>query len=125
MLFWIELCIFLRHGLRIRHGSTASVPADVTFATKPSLARQMIERSLRAGLPFELVAAGNVYGVGEIEMGLRHAGKGYVLGVASRHWFNSWGLGELPIAGEARDIARNSRKGLGVVSARHGTKGER
>lgn len=46
----------------------------------------MIERSLRAGLPFEWVAADSVYGVGEIEMGLRHAGNGYVLGVAGSHW---------------------------------------
>nr|WP_252507470.1 transposase [Zymomonas mobilis] len=103
--------------------STASVPADVTFVTKPSLARQMIERSLRAGLPFEWVAADSVYGVGEIEMGLRHAGKGYVLGMAGSHWFNSWGLEERPIAGEARDIAQNAPEKAWVsLSAGHGIK---
>ena len=106
--------------------SSASVPTDVAFATKPSLARQMIERSLRAGLSFEWVAADSVYGVGEIEMGLRHAAKGYVLGVAGNHWFNSWGLGERPVAGEARDIARNAPEQAWVsLSAGHGTKGER
>lgn len=65
--------------------SIASVPAAVRFAAKPSLARQMIECSLHAGLPFEWVAADSVYGVGEIEMGLRHAGK---RDVAGSHWFN-------------------------------------
>jgi hypothetical protein len=31
------------------------------------------------------------YGTGEIEMALRHAGKGYVLGVHANSQFNSWG----------------------------------
>ena len=41
----------------------------------------MIERAIAAGVPFAWVAADSVYGVGEIEMALRRAGKGYVLGV--------------------------------------------
>ena len=40
----------------------------------------MIERAIAAGVPFAWVAADSVYGVGEIEMALRRAGKGYVLG---------------------------------------------
>jgi hypothetical protein len=31
-----------------------------------------------------------VYGIGEIEMVLRREAKGYVLGVAASHRFNSW-----------------------------------
>ncbi|GEO38400.1 hypothetical protein SAE02_25480 [Skermanella aerolata] len=43
----------------------------------------MIERAIGAGVPFVWVAVDSVYGVGEVEMTLRRAGKGYVLGVAS------------------------------------------
>ena len=35
---------------------------DVAFATKPELARQMIERAVKAGVPFSWVAADEVYG---------------------------------------------------------------
>jgi SRSO17 transposase len=53
------------------------------FATKPRLAKRMIEQAIAAGVPFAWVAADNVYGVGEIEMALRQAGKGYVLGCSA------------------------------------------
>src|SRR5450755_2413418 len=35
---------------------------DVAFATKPELARQMLERAVKAGVPFAWVAADEVYG---------------------------------------------------------------
>ena len=68
-----------------------SVPEGAGFATKPQLAVRMIERALATGLPFSWVAADTVYGVGDVERALRRAGKGYVLGVASSHWFGSLG----------------------------------
>ena len=70
---------------------TTYVPGDVSFSTKPQLAAEMIERALAAGVPFRWVAADSVYGVGDIERDLRQAGKGYVLGINSNHWFASWG----------------------------------
>src|SRR6201985_487665 len=66
------------------------VPNDVGFAPKPKIARRMIARAIAAGVPFRWVAADSVYGVGDIERDLRPAGKGYVLGVNSNHWFVSW-----------------------------------
>lgn len=36
------------------------------------------------------MAADSVYGVGDIEMALRRAGKGYVLGVGAKHSSKSW-----------------------------------
>ena len=75
----------------------AHVPQEIIasasggFATKPALARAMIERAIVAGVPFSFVAANTVYGVGDIEMALRRAGKGYVLGVKSNDPFRSWG----------------------------------
>src|ERR671912_2456247 len=84
--------------------AAAHVPEDVTFATKPQLARAMIERAIAADVPFAWVAADSVYGVGEIEMALRRAGKGYVLGVSGAHQFNSW-VGKPLLAGTAEEIA--------------------
>ena len=40
----------------------AGIGDDVAFATKPELARQMIERAIGAGMPFAWVAADEAYG---------------------------------------------------------------
>ena len=40
----------------------AHVPAEVTFTTKPELARRMLERTLNAGLPVAWVTGDTVYG---------------------------------------------------------------
>ena len=103
----------------------AYVPDDVGFSTKPALAAQMIERAIAAGVPFRWVAADSVYGVGDIERNLRRAGKGYVLGVNSNHWFASWG--KLQFAtGTAEDIAKTKQPSdWRRLSAGAGTKGLR
>jgi SRSO17 transposase len=101
------------------------VPQGVVFATKPALASQMIERAIAADVPFSWVAADTVYGVGDIEMGLRRAGKGYVLGVAGNHHFGSWG-NKPPVAGTAEDIAEGlDASAWKRLSAGEGTKGPR
>ena len=84
--------------------ASAHVPNDISFATKPRIAVQMIERALAANVPFAWVAADAVYGVGEVEQALRRAGRGYVLGVTGAHRFHSWGKEKL-IAGSAEEIA--------------------
>ena len=71
--------------------TAAHVPDNVSFATKPQIARKMIVRAIAAKMPFSFVAADSVYGTGDIETALRKAGKGYVLGVAANRVFNSWG----------------------------------
>ncbi|NJD24688.1 MAG: IS701 family transposase [Betaproteobacteria bacterium] len=95
------------------------------FATKPALALAMSERAIAANVPFSFVAADTVYGVGDIEMALRRAGKGYVLGVKSNDTFSSWGKPNA-VAGTAKEIADclplSAWKRL---SAGSGTKGER
>jgi SRSO17 transposase len=90
----------------------AHVPADVEFSTKPQLAAGMIERAIAVRVPFAWVAGDTVYGVGDIERDLRRAGKGYVLGVSSAHWFGSWSR-ERAIGGSAEEIARHCRRQSG------------
>lgn len=104
--------------------AAAHVPPGTVFATKPALARQMIERAIAADVPFSWVAADTVYGVGEIEMALRAAGKGYVLGVAGNHRFSSWN--KPPVAGAAEAIAQDlDAAAWKRLSAGEGTKGPR
>ena len=101
------------------------VPEAVVFATKPALAVQMIRRALSTGVPFAWVAADAVYGVGDVELALRRACKGYVLGVKSDHHFGSW-AGKPPVAGTAAEIARELEPGAWQrLSAGEGTKGPR
>jgi SRSO17 transposase len=103
----------------------ARVPQEVGFVTKPRLAGDMFKRAITAGVPFSWVAADSVYGVGEFEMTLRQAGKGYVLGVNSGHSFNSW-IGKPEVAGTAEEITKNlDPAAWRRVSAGEGTKGAR
>ena len=76
-------------------------------------------------MPFGWVAGDSIYGVGEIEIALRRAGKGYVLGVNASHPFGSWGDKPL-LAGTAVAIARGLGKAAWQrLSAGAGSKGER
>ena len=95
------------------------------FATKPALALAMIKRAIAAKVPFAFVAADTVYGVGDIEMSLCRAGKGYVLGVKSTEQFHSWGKPQI-ISGTAKEIADGLPAAAWArLSAGAGTKGER
>ncbi len=105
--------------------AAAHVPPEVGFATKPHLATQMIERAVAAGVPFAWVVGDSIYGVGELEMALRRAGKGYVLGASAAHGFNSWG-GKPAVAGTAAAIAQGlDASAWQRLSAGKGTKGDR
>jgi SRSO17 transposase len=103
----------------------AHVPEDVGFATKPQMARKMIARAIAAKVPFAFVATDTVYGTGDIETLLRKAGKGYVLGVAGNHVFNSWGKKQFA-RGTAAEIAQSlPKKAWRRMPSGEGTKGPR
>ena len=108
-----------------RRRTATHVPEKLAFATKPQLALTIIERAIATDVPFAWVAADSVYGVGEIEMALRREAKGYVLGVAASHRFNSW-IDKPEVAGTAEGIADALDPGAWQrLSAGRGTKGER
>jgi SRSO17 transposase len=90
------------------------VPNGIAFATKPALAVKMISHALAVNVPFSWVAADSVYGVGDIEMALRHAGNGYVLGVSANRHFGSW-RGKLARQAAGRRRGRGNRAGSGFL----------
>ena len=105
--------------------AAAHVPSGIGFATKPRLATEMVRRAIAAKVPFAWVTADAVYGVGEVEMALRKAGKGYVLGVSATHQFNSW-IGKPVVAGTAEEIAQDlDASAWQRLSAGEGSKGAR
>jgi SRSO17 transposase len=105
--------------------AAAHVPEEVGFATKPQLASRMIRQAIEADVPFAWVAADSVYGIGALEMDLRRAGKGYVLGVASNHQFTSW-IGKPAVSGTADEIMQGlDAPDWRPLSAGEGTKGPR
>ena len=62
------------------------VPADVPFATKPVLAREMIAAALDTGMPCAFVLADAVYGSdSRLRRMLEGRGQSYVLAVRSNH----------------------------------------
>src|SRR5436305_2232601 len=85
----------------------------------------MVEAGIGGGGAFGLVVGDSIYGVSEVEMALRRAGKGYVLGVAATSQFNSWGA-KPPVAGTAAEIAGAlDPSAWRRLSAGAGAKGER
>ena len=105
--------------------AAAHAPADIGFATKPQLARRMAERTIANGVPFAWVTADTVYGVSELEMALRRAGKGYVLGMPRTQ--GVWSSGTRPdVSGTAEDVASALAPAAWQrLSAGAGTKGPR
>jgi SRSO17 transposase len=101
----------------------AGVPAHVGFATKPQLAWRMIERAVRAKVPFAWFAADEAYGDnGPLRAQLEGHRIGYVLAVSCDH--------RVP-AGGGRTIradnlaARLPRRAWQRLSAGKGAKGHR
>jgi SRSO17 transposase len=109
--------------------SSTIVSSTLFFAgcwrTQPALPGLIIERAIASNVPFSWVAADSVYGVGDIEMALKHAAKAYVLGVNANHPFRSCGK-SLTVAATAKDIAEAfPEDSWQRLSAGEGTKGAR
>lgn len=101
----------------------AGIPADVGFATKPQLARTMIERAITAGVPFGWAAADEVYGDnGPLRSWLEDSQVRYVLAVSCDHRVPA-GAGHAIRADQL--AARLPRRAWQQLSAGNGAKGHR
>ena len=64
----------------------AGVPGEVTFATKPALARRMLERAFGAGVPAAWVTGDEIYGdATDLRNWLERGGHPYVFAVSCSH----------------------------------------
>ena len=103
--------------------AAAGIPADVTFAPKPQLARRMIQRAVTAGVPFAWTAADEVYGDnGPLRAWLEQGQLRYVLAVSCDHRVPA-GAGHTIRADEL--AARLPRRAWQRLSAGEGAKGHR
>ena len=104
--------------------AAAGVPDDVTFATKITLGRRMLDRALDAGVPAAWATADEFYGGDRgLRRDLQARALGYVLAVAKSHRVN---VG--PVHGIARGdhIADTlGRRAWNRYSAGDGAKGRR
>jgi SRSO17 transposase len=101
-------------------GASAGIPASRTFATKPQLARQMLERVYEAQVPAAWVTGDSVYGDDRrLRMWLEAQDRAYVLAVSGKEYvWLGWQqrqvktvLAALPKAGWTRCSAGDGAKG--------------
>ncbi len=104
----------------------AGVPASVTFATKPQIARQMLKRTLDAGVPAGWVTADSVYGsTYQLRQDIVKRHLRYVMGVTSTQAIWVWHKGA-PRQRPLRDVVQEvAPEGWTRLSAGDGAKGPR
>jgi SRSO17 transposase len=74
----------------------AGIPPTVAFATKPMLARQMLERAFDAGVPVRRVTGDAVYGSdSHFRHFLESRQRAYVLGITSNYTLRPYTAGTL------------------------------
>jgi SRSO17 transposase len=101
--------------------AAVGVPADVEFATKPALAKAMLERAVAAGVKARWVAGDEVYGADPgLRRWCRSQGLRYVLAVARSHRVVT-GIGSR----RAVDLAVRPDLAWQKISAGDGAKGHR
>jgi SRSO17 transposase len=100
----------------------AGMPAEVAFATKPGLARRMLERAFAAGVPATWVAGDEVSGdASELRRWLEARNAAYVLAVSCSHMI--WQAGQQQRAADL--IAAVPSAAWVTLSAGTGSQGER
>ena len=104
----------------------AGVPEEVRFATKPQLARRMLERALDAGVPAAWVTGDTVYGGDRrLRMWLEGRNQPFVLAIKSNEPLWSDGEGGVRQRPAARIAASLTDEDWQRLSAGDGAKGPR
>jgi SRSO17 transposase len=110
----------------------AGVPEEISFATKPQLARRMLERAFEAGVYVSWVVADSVYGDarGLLGVWLEEKEQSYVLAVSGKA--HVWAGFSQPKVSEVLGVLREGRlpleeseEGWERLSAGEGSKGPR
>ncbi len=115
----------LQSGRRRADGLAQQFGRKKALTVCPNQTSITVALSFSDEVPFNWVAADTVYGVGDIEMALRRAGKGYVLGTHATQPYSSW-INKPRIAGTAEQIAQDLAPAAWQrLSAGEGTKGPR
>jgi SRSO17 transposase len=100
----------------------AGVPGKVTFATKPELARRMLERAYAAGVPAAWVTGDEIYGdATDLRHWLERGGHPYVFAVSCSH--PVWRDGSQERADAL--VTCLPREAWGTLSCGAGSQGER
>ncbi len=104
----------------------AGVPEEVVFATKPQLARRMLDRASKAGVPAAWVTGDSVYGADFcLRKELTERGQASVLAVKSTQSLWVWENG-VPVQRPIRDVvAQVAQEAWVQLSAGDGAKGPR
>ena len=104
------------------HRELAGVPGQVMFATKPELARALLQRAHQRGIGAAFVTGDEVYGGRGLRRALRALGMGYVLAVRASHALTLSSGRVLTAAAAVRLISRGAWQRMRTG---HGTKGSR
>jgi SRSO17 transposase len=99
----------------------AGIPEGTGFATKPALARAMLERAFAAGVPAAWVTGDEVYGTWELRRWLEDERRPYVLAVrANQHAWS--GFRQATVAALAKELSKRSWHRITIAA---GSKGPR
>ncbi len=104
------------------HRELAGVPEQVMFATKPELARALLQKAHQRGIRAAFVTGDEVYGGRDLRRAIRALGMGYVLAVRANHALTLGSGRTVTAAGALRLIPAGAWQRLRTG---HGTKGSR
>lgn len=99
----------------------AGIPEELPFKTKPTLARQMLQRAFENGVKPAWVVGDEVYGCASLRTWLEAQQQAYVLAVASNYYV-AQGWEQHKVSDLLKGVAKSKWKKLSVGK---GTKGER
>jgi SRSO17 transposase len=100
------------------HRELAGVPEQVMFATKPELARALLQRVHQRGIRAAFVTGDEVYGGRDLRRAIRALGMGYVLAVRANHAL-TLGSGRTVTAGRGRQADPGRRLAADAHRTRH------